>query len=471
MTARVLVVDDIAVNVRLLEAKLTAEYYDVLTASSGAEALKVVAASAPDIVLLDVMMQGLDGFEVCKRLKADPATAHIPVVMVTALSDARDRVRGLEAGADDFLTKPVNDVALFARIKSLVRLKRATDEWRTRAANLLDEAANQAVDNATIDPAECRILVVDEEKVAARIVSTLKDRGYRVDLAHTCARAFEMAQHGDYHVILTNDKVAGEDALRLCSQLRAQEKTRHGPILLGVAPGDNAKIAKALELGVNDYVLRPVDRDELIARVRTQVRQKLLDDRLRATYAQNLTAAVTDRLTGLNNRHYLESHFIAVSRRLDAAKKPISVLVLDLDRFKAVNDTYGHTAGDEVLKGLAHRILGNLRTMDTAVRYGGEEFLVLMPEATLADAAAAAERLRRAVADQPFAASVPEGKLAVTVSIGVATAIAGTMELQELVKTADEALYEAKRTGRNRVVTAGPNPLHEEAPPAQAATG
>ena len=467
MTARVLVVDDIAVNIRLLEAKLTAEYYDVLTASNGAEALKVVSASPPDIILLDVMMQGMDGFEVCKRLKADPATAHIPVVMVTALSETRDRVHGLQAGADDFLTKPVNDLALFARIKSLVRLKRATDEWRTRAATLLDDAASHAFADAEFDPKQCRILLVGDEKISARIAETLQERGYEVEAAHALASGFEMAQGHDYHVILTNDSVAGEDALRLCSQLRAHEKTRNTPILVGVAPGDNAKIAKALELGVNDYVLRPVDRDELFARVRTQVRQKLLDDRLRATYAQNLTAAVTDSLTGLNNRHYLESHFVAVSRRLESAKKPISLLVLDLDKFKSVNDTHGHMVGDEVLKGLARRILGNLRTMDTAVRYGGEEFLVLMPEATLAEATAAAERLRRAVADQPFDASVPEGKLAATISIGVASTMAGADGLHAVIKAADAALYEAKRTGRNRVVTAGPNPQHED-PPARA---
>lgn len=465
MTARVLVVDDIAVNVRLLEAKLTAEYYDVLSASNGPEALKAVSANLPDIILLDVMMQGMDGFEVCKRLKSDPATAHIPVVMVTALSETRDRVHGLDVGADDFLTKPVNDLALFARIKSLVRLKRATDEWRTRAATLVDDAANRSFTDMDFDPKQCSILLVDDPKTSARVAATLKERGYEVDAADALARALEMAQGHDYHVILTNDTVGGEDALRFCSQLRAHEKTRNTPILLGVAPGDNAKIAKALELGVNDYVLRPVDSDELFARVRTQVRQKLLDDRLRATYAQNLTAAVTDSLTGLNNRHYLESHFVAVSRRLESAKKPISLLVLDLDKFKSVNDTHGHMVGDEVLKGLARRILGNLRTMDTAVRYGGEEFLVLMPEATLAEATAAAERLRRAVADQPFDATVPAGKLTATVSIGVASTTAGTSGLHEVVKAADGALYEAKAAGRNCVVTAGPNPRHGDPAP------
>src|SRR5579883_352898 len=132
MSARILVVDDVDINVKLLGAKLTSEYFDVLTASNGPAALKLCAAELPDLVLLDVMMPEMDGFEVCRRLKADPKTTDIPVVMVTALSDAADRLRGLEAGADDFLTKPVNDIALFARVRSLVRLKRMMEEWRLR---------------------------------------------------------------------------------------------------------------------------------------------------------------------------------------------------------------------------------------------------------------------------------------------------------------------------------------------------
>src|SRR3954453_7697971 len=136
MTARVLVVDDILANVRLLEAKLAAEYFEVVTAMNGIDALEAVQRTRPDIVLLDVMMPGIDGIEVCKRIKSDPQTMHIPVIMVTALDQPEDRVKGLEAGADDFLTKPVNDLALFCRVKSLVRLKMWTDELRARSPSV-----------------------------------------------------------------------------------------------------------------------------------------------------------------------------------------------------------------------------------------------------------------------------------------------------------------------------------------------
>jgi two-component system cell cycle response regulator len=178
MSVRVLVVDDIAANVRLFEAKLLVEYYEVLTANDGATALEIVADAMPDIVLLDVMMPGMDGFEVCQKIKENPATAHIPVVMVTALSEVSDRFKGLEAGADDFLTKPVNDLALFARIRSLVRLKRAMDEWRARESTFTQFGLNNAVAPEDTDPSLLQVLLVaDEYGPSQRIVDTLSEEG------------------------------------------------------------------------------------------------------------------------------------------------------------------------------------------------------------------------------------------------------------------------------------------------------
>src|SRR5882757_7792092 len=162
MTARVLVVDDILSNVKLLEAKLSAEYFEVMSAFNGLECLAKMEDTIPDIVLLDVMMPGMDGFEVCRRIKTNPRTAHVPVVMVTALDQPSDRVAGLDAGADDFLTKPVDDAALFARVRSLVRLKMMTDELRMReetgqSMGLHDPALNYSDANPT-----GRILIIED---------------------------------------------------------------------------------------------------------------------------------------------------------------------------------------------------------------------------------------------------------------------------------------------------------------------
>ena len=162
MTARVLVVDDIPSNVKLLEAKLAAEYFEVITATNGEQALARVVSDDPDIVLLDVMMPGMDGFEVCRQIKSNSKTTHIPIVMVTALDQPSDRVTGLDAGADDFLTKPVDDTALFARVRSLVRLKMMTDELRMREETGQSMGLTDASETM-FDPDPCgRILIVED---------------------------------------------------------------------------------------------------------------------------------------------------------------------------------------------------------------------------------------------------------------------------------------------------------------------
>ncbi len=453
MSARVLVVDDIAANVRLLEAKLAAEYFEVMTASSGKEALALIEKQTPDIVLLDVMMPELDGFEVCKRIRANPRTRFLPVVMVTALSDQADRVRGLEAGADDFLTKPVNDLALFARVRSLVRLKMIMDEWRMR------EQTSGAFDvlSTEVEPAEedhtgARVLLVESFAPAAQRITTIlaadKDT---VEVAANSAEAMQRSAKGNYDLVITGLQIGQEDGLRLCSNLRSADETRQVPILLIVDEFEMPRLVKGLDIGVSDYLMKPIDANELLARVRIQVRRRRYQDRLRTNYERSLSMALTDVLTGVYNRRYALRHMEGLMKRVADTGKSLSVLVCDLDRFKSVNDTYGHAAGDQVLKQFAQRATQSMRNIDMVARFGGEEFVVLLPDTEGDNALKAADRLCKRVAATPMdVAEAPDGKLTVTVSIGVASTTV-PMPGEELIKLADAALYRAKQGGRNQV--------------------
>jgi two-component system cell cycle response regulator len=246
MTARILVVDDIPANVKLLEVKLTAEYFDVVTAPDGPRALDLAHSEAPDLILSDVMMPGMDGFELCRRLKADPETSHIPLVMVTALSDVSDRVRGLEAGADDFLTKPVNDIALFARVRSLARLKQMMDELRVRQAasgdgTLLSEAELEIAS----DLGDAKVLLADaSETLAGKVNSYLAEDGHRTRHVKTGREALALAQSEPFDLLIVSLHLGKEDGLRLCSQFRSQDDTRHVPILLLLDEEDLPRLPK-----------------------------------------------------------------------------------------------------------------------------------------------------------------------------------------------------------------------------------
>jgi two-component system cell cycle response regulator len=453
MSARVLVVDDIAANVRLLEAKLAAEYFEVMSANSGQEALDLIEKQTPDIVLLDVMMPEMDGFEVCRRIRANARTRFLPVVMVTALSDQADRVRGLEAGADDFLTKPVNDLALFARVRSLVRLKMIMDEWRMR-----EQTSGQfEVFSSEAEPSEeehqgAKILLVENFAPAAQrvsgILATDKDN---VEVATNSAEALQRASKGQYDLVITGLQVGEEDGLRLCSNLRSHEETRQVPILLIVDEFEMPRLVKGLDIGVSDYLMKPIDANELLARVRIQVRRRRYQDRLRTNYERSLSMALTDVLTGVYNRRYALRHMDGLMRRVGDTGKALSVLICDLDRFKSVNDTHGHAAGDAVLKQFAQCCTQSMRNIDMVARYGGEEFVILLPDTDGENAVKAAERLcKRVAATAMDIPEAPDGKLTVTVSIGVASTTA-PMSGEELIKRADAALYRAKQGGRNQV--------------------
>jgi two-component system cell cycle response regulator len=452
MTARVLVVDDILSNVKLLEAKLSAEYFEVVTAFNGLEALARVEEHEPDIVLLDVMMPGMDGFEVCRRIKQNPKTAHVPVVMVTALDQPSDRVAGLDAGADDFLTKPVDDAALFARVRSLVRLKMMTDELRLR------EATGQNM--GLIDPADTlidasptgRILLIEDRPESVAWFNSALTPANEVLSADTFEEALVLVRGGDFDLIVVSLGLRGFDGLRLCSQLRSLPEGRNVPILVLVSDGDRRKLTQALEMGVNDYLTRPVDKNELIARVRTQLRKKRYADKLRHNVQLSLEMAITDQLTGLHNRRYMARHLDSLIAGAQKSGKPIAFLIMDIDHFKAVNDGFGHDIGDEVLREFAGRISANVRGIDLACRYGGEEFVVVMPDTDMDFAFTVAERLRKSVEQTPFAVSREPHKLNITISIGIARSEGNADSADALLHRADQALYRAKREGRNRVV-------------------
>jgi two-component system, cell cycle response regulator len=452
MTARILVVDDILANVKLLEARLAAEYFEVLTALNGADALEICNRGHADIVLLDVMMPGMDGFEVCRRLKHNPKTMHLPVIMVTALDQVSDRIQGLEAGADDFLTKPVDDIALITRVRNFARLKLMTDEMRLRASTGEQMGVVDAIQEYGHDNGDGgNVIVVDDNpRAGQRIVEILQGQ-HKVALETKPHALIERIGNQNFDLMILALDLETADGLRLCSQIRALERMRHLPIVLLVNPGSEARLLRGLDLGVNDYLMKPLERQELMARVRTQVRRKRYSDFLRHRLEEHVEAAVTDPLTGLHNRRYMENHLRTLVEEALHRGRTLSLMVADIDHFKTVNDRFGHDAGDVVLREFATRLKRNTRGMDLTCRMGGEEFVVIMPDTDLSRACQVAERLRHSTAVEQFQVSRSGPSITVTASVGVAALEMADDTAEAIFKRADQALYSAKRDGRNRV--------------------
>ncbi len=448
MSARILVVDDIESNRELLKARLVAEYYDVSLASDGVQALKQVQKNLPDIILLDIMMPNMDGYETCRQLKKNVKTRHIPVIMVTSLNEQKERIKGLEAGADEFLTKPIDPITLMARVKNILRLKMLSDELmireeKGRAAGLFDLTETNHL-NIRGD-----ILIVDDDhKNASDLVKQLQPHN-RVEIETDLRAAAHRAQLR-FDILIVNLAVETFDAMRLCARLRSDEKTRHIPLLAIVDPKDREKTVKALDIGVNDLINWPADPEELAVRVRTQIKRKRYTEYLRGRLDETLELSMIDPLTKLYNRRYLETRLQNPDLKL--YKKKSSVLLCDIDYFKKINDNYGHNAGDEVLKEVALRIKKNIRALDIACRYGGEEFVIFMPNTSIKKAMEVANRLKKSIKEFPIQSKTIDKNIQVTISIGISEGNK-TANYHHLISLADKSLYAAKNSGRDCIKT------------------
>lgn len=460
MPGRILVVDDVATNRIVLKVKLASAAYDVLQAGGGIEALKMAQRDRPDLILLDVAMPDLDGLEVCRRLKADHRTSEIPVIIVTALNDAASKIAALEAGAEDFMSKPLDDLGLLARVRSLLRARGIASELALR------EGTRQALGFA--EPASDfalagRICLVAADECTAMtwkrgLTGKVRDR-IEVSTASDVLRDASGSNLPDLYVI-GSDLSRQNEGLMLLSELRSRQTTRHAGVIIAVDREAQTPATMALDMGASDIVTLPLDFEELALRLRTQLSRKRQGDRLRSRVRDGLQMAVTDPLTGLYNRRYAMSHLTRVRERALSNERTFAVMLIDLDKFKQVNDTHGHAAGDAVLKSVAGTLSANLRSVDLVARIGGEEFLAILPD-ILPDAALnAAERLREAVCASPINLPASNGQteptvLIQTISVGLITGgggPAGTdISLSELLDRADRALYQAKEKGRNRV--------------------
>lgn len=446
MSGRILVVDDVATNRLILQAKLSSAYFDVLLAENGLQALEITNRELPDMILLDVMMPDMNGYEVCKTLKSHPDTAHIPVIMVTAHNSTEEKIRGLDAGADDFLSKPINDITLFARVRNLMRVKMMFDELKLRETTSQELGLSDILDEHSFNQDEhgCVLLAANNDSHAKEWARCIETRlPVSTILANSECDATSYARHATPDVFIVSQNVSnGGDGLRLVSNLRANLDTRQSAIILVVEDGKMETATKGLDLGASDYIHAPFDHNEMVARLRSQMRRKKYSDRLRSNLRDGLKMAVIDPLTGLYNRRYATQHMRRIIERSNESGLPFAVIMMDLDRFKTVNDNHGHDAGDRVLKEFARRLQENVRGIDLVARLGGEEFLVVMPDTGPFEVEIAAERLRNAIDRKNFEIANAQ-RIPVTVSIGVTFGKSTDRKPNLLIQQADSALYES----------------------------
>jgi two-component system cell cycle response regulator len=459
MSGRILIVDDVATNRIVYRARLAAAFYEPILASDGASCLEAAQSGLgprPDLILLDLNLPDMPGHEVLRQLRADPRSRDIPVIVLTAAQDATARLAAFTAGADDVILKPAADRVLLARVRNLMR---SQAEFAGDAAL---PGAGFAEAPVSFEPPGTLAVVTALPEVAADLQTALTGllRDRLVALTRTQALAEALVENAtqdrpnpgrslaDVFIVAEDDSGPGA-SLRLLSELKSHQATRHAAVCLLLRGSTHESAAMALDLGADDVVDQSIPPAELAVRLRSLVRRKRLGDQQRARMQDSLRLAMVDPLTGLYNRRYAGPHLSAIAARAGETGSPYAVMVVDLDRFKRVNDQHGHAAGDLVLVEVARRLTANLRDSDLLARIGGEEFLIVLPDSGMAEARRVAERLCQAVEERPI--RLPSGAgLTVTVSIGVAVSD-GAATVDAVVEQADLALLDSKVSGRNQV--------------------
>jgi two-component system cell cycle response regulator len=448
MTATILVVDDLPQNVEILCTKLTSEYYNVISASSAAQAFDLLLSNKIDVIILDVMMPEMDGIEFCKILKNTPYTTHIPVIMVTALSDHENKIKGLEAGADEFLSKPINDIALFSRVRFLAKLKHAIDELKIRDQTNIEMGA--IAEDVVWAVSEITIIIVDDDIIQFRnIRDILQKLSCIPTILHAKSPEDVDALKDTADLVLISTQIEWCDPLRVFVQLKTQENFRDTSFILMAHEEDFRILSKGFEMGVSDYIVCPINHSELIARIKTQIKRKRYHDALRKSIEIKVNMSIKDNMTNLYNKMYFDYYLRNVIRDFSISQSGFCVAMIDIDNFKDVNDSYGHQAGDKVILEISRIINSQVRIVDSVARYGGEEFLVLLKNTDLKLGTKISERIRAATERYEF--FLTSGiKFTRTISIGVAEYVVGD-NCEDIINRADAALYNAKFAGKNQV--------------------
>jgi two-component system, cell cycle response regulator len=448
---RILIVDNDPLNVKLLSAKLPADQFEILPAFSGKEALHRTMKDNPDLILLDIMMPEIDGYEVSHRLKTNPATESIPIILFTALDSSQDKVRGFESGADEFLNKPVNDIELLTRINSLLRLKHYRENLLSRAQSEKEVSAGQVSDPLEDALPPARILLVeDDERDALLIQSMFSREPYHLDTVRTGEEALVLVQKKRFDLILLDVLLPGWDGFEVCRQLKGLHQNKDMQIVLITCLADLDNKVRGVESGADDYLIKPVNSRELKARVKVLLKKKHCLDHLRHECERVVNSAICDGVTGLHNQTYFKKFLNLEIKRAERQKYPIGLMIIDVDDLNKINDRLGHATGDLLLRELAQLVKNNIREIDLPARCGGDEFGVVLPYADQLEAGQIVERLQNALVQWGAREGKPLGLEPITFRLGVASYPDDGTNAEELIQKADEALTRAKKEGKNR---------------------
>ena len=449
---KVVVVDDEPINVKLVSAMLKTEQLDILAAYDGKEALKLINNNKIDLILLDIMMPEMDGYEVTRIIKGNIDTKDLPIILITALNSEEDKKRGLDAGADEFITKPINKFEIISRVKSMLKLKQYRDQMRVRKQTE-DPLSIPSLNRVSVrNCAQSILLVEDNPKDAEIIKQMLTNEPYNLIQVTTGESAIDAAVNEKIDLILLDLMLPGIDGYKVCQCLKTNSRIPNIQIVMITSLSDLESKVRGLEEGVDEFLVKPIDKRELRLRVNALLKKKAYLDDLRTHREKVLDLAIIDGLTKLYNQSYFKRYISMEVRRAVAGQYMVGLIIGDLDNFKKYNDNLGHSFGDRILQEIAQIIKTHISELDFPVRYGGEEFAIVFPYADVKRVFSVAENIRKSIEQHVFKGADSDSSLgSITISIGIAFCPLDATNADDLIEKADFMMYRAKKLGKNKI--------------------
>ena len=398
---RVLIVDDEPLNVKLFEAMLSSDNREIIKAYNGEQALEKVNKEIPDLILLDVMMPGIDGFEVTRRLKGNGETKDIPIILITAMDNADYKAIGHEAGADEFLNKPIKAVELKSRVKSLLHTKEYQDKLKlliqTESGNDPDNKDRLILGENHKLPV---LLVLEEQKDAKSIEMFLHGQPYQVIVGKNAKDAMTLTSQRQVDLILLDAMLQGEKCFEISRYLKEQEKTANIQVLVLTDSDVLENKQPEFVLWSDDFLIKPVNVFELRTRVKALLKKKTFLDKLYAGPAGSVQEAITDSISGLANQSYFKFFLDHEIQRSLRDGRPVALVMMEVINVKHSQNCAGHPAGEELLKDLGTLVKENIRSIDLGARCKEKQFAIVLTNTDGNGAIIVAERLKRLIQTQ-----------------------------------------------------------------------
>lgn|GEM_PF-5274200 len=477
MSIRVLIVDDNKIDLQLLSYHLSKEYFSIFHVHDGQSAIDEIDITQPDVILMDVLMPQMDGFQATSYLKTHPHYMHIPIIIITTLDEKQDKIHGLKIGADDFITKPINVPILVTKLRSLAKSKILIESLQLHN-KIEDSTTNYDEYNIPQFTDKSKIMIIDDaQSINESTMQLLAEYNLIIDTQHSHNTAIDKllndintnasteyiqnSGHKPYHLIILCQRRI-EALLSLASKINSNKILRDIPIIALIDQANNnmknSLLTDMLNVGIQDYMILPPDKDELAVRCITQIKKHKLTTEIQRLHTNRIKQAYLDHLSNAYNRKYCEEYIRKIIK--NSSSNNISstfFILLDIDNFKMINDKYGHASGDDIIIELPKRISRHINNVGICARWGGDEFAIILHDVTTDKALSITKKIMNSIRTEKFHLthyhpdSYSDLYIAITCSMGGGF-IYNNESSNELVSRVDKCLYRAKENGKNNIV-------------------